>query len=83
MSSTLEVADVFRRFGPAYRQAYGEQLSLEQLRARRWGGRSRPWPIWDGMPTGWRCPMIASWASKRTRLPFAIAIEKRTIGSNT
>lgn len=35
MTSSVEVADVFRAFGPAYRQQYGHQLSLEQRRAMR------------------------------------------------
>ncbi len=35
MTSSVEVADVFRAFGPAYRQQYGDQLSLEQRRAMR------------------------------------------------
>ena len=35
MTSSVEVADVFRRFGPAYRQAYGAQLSIEPLRVMR------------------------------------------------
>ncbi len=35
MTSSLKVGDVFRRFGPSYRQHYGDQLSIEQLRVMR------------------------------------------------
>ncbi len=31
MTSSLKVGDVFRRWGPAYRQHYGDSLSIEQL----------------------------------------------------
>lgn len=35
MKASVEVAEVFRSFGGAYRARYGGQLSLEQLRAMR------------------------------------------------
>jgi hypothetical protein len=35
MKPLVEVADIFRRFGPAYRAQYGAQLSMEQVRAMR------------------------------------------------
>jgi hypothetical protein len=35
MKESIEVADIFRAFGPAYRQAYGAQMPLRQLRAMR------------------------------------------------
>ena len=35
MKGSTEVADIFRAFGPAYRQAYGAQMPLRQLRAMR------------------------------------------------
>jgi hypothetical protein len=35
MKASVEVAEVFRSFGAAYRERYGGQLSLEQLRAMR------------------------------------------------
>jgi hypothetical protein len=35
MPSSIEVADIFRRWGPAYREAHPGQLSIEQLRAMR------------------------------------------------
>ena len=33
MKPSLEVADVFRQYGEAYREQYQAQLSIEQLRA--------------------------------------------------
>ena len=35
MSPSVEVADIFRTWGPAYREAHPGQLSIEQLRAMR------------------------------------------------
>ena len=35
MRSSLEVADVFRSHGPAYREAYGQSMPLRHLRAMR------------------------------------------------
>ena len=35
MASSLEVADIFRTFGAAYRAQYGDQTSREQRRAMR------------------------------------------------
>jgi len=32
-AASLEVADIFRRFGPAYRQAHADSLCRGQLRA--------------------------------------------------
>lgn len=35
MKPSLEVADIFRHYGDAYRQQCGDRLSIEQLRAMR------------------------------------------------
>ena len=35
MSPSVEIADIFRTWGPAYREAHPGQLSIEQLRAMR------------------------------------------------
>jgi hypothetical protein len=35
MKASIEVADIFRTFGPAYRQQHGADLSMEQRRAMR------------------------------------------------
>jgi len=35
MRSSLEVADVFRSHGPAYRESHGQSMPLRQLRAMR------------------------------------------------
>ncbi|HCJ78627.1 hypothetical protein HX99_03940 [Peptococcaceae bacterium SCADC1_2_3] len=32
---SLEVADIFRAFGPAYREAHGHKMTLRHLRAMR------------------------------------------------
>ncbi len=35
MKKSPEIADIFRTFGPAYRQAHGEEMSFQHLRAMR------------------------------------------------
>ena len=35
MKASIEVADILRIFGPAYRQQHGADLSMEQRRAMR------------------------------------------------